>query len=268
MANQKIKKRIIPRGSDPGTVLFTSLMLILLTFFILMNSMAVVDEVRSRLAVGSLLSEFGAASALDDGPGAQLELDLGDKPALRVKDLNQHFSKLLSKMHVDGDVKVYLRDNDLALMLPGYLIAEDDPTTVSAQGRAILQEMARLLSRSDRIVRVEGHEAGDPQRNEPDVERREWLHAMQRSMAASDALLQSGGIHESRLETAAYGSARPFASEDLPWLNSRVELVVVDGANDSRIRAYPFEVRIGNRTFRKVVDETGRERYVRDSVWR
>ena len=57
--NQKKKKKIDDDGADIGIVMTVSLFLILLTFFILLNSIAVLDEHRSRVAIGSLIGAFG-----------------------------------------------------------------------------------------------------------------------------------------------------------------------------------------------------------------
>ncbi|MBW2681247.1 MAG: flagellar motor protein MotB, partial [Deltaproteobacteria bacterium] len=53
------KKKIDDDGADIGMVMTVSLFLILLTFFILLNSIAVIDEHRSRMAIGSLIGAFG-----------------------------------------------------------------------------------------------------------------------------------------------------------------------------------------------------------------
>ena len=45
-------------GSDVGLVMMLSLFLILLTFFILLNSIATMDEKRTRVAIGSLMGAF------------------------------------------------------------------------------------------------------------------------------------------------------------------------------------------------------------------
>ena len=46
-------------GSNVGLVMMLSLFLILLTFFILLNSIATMDERRTRVAIGSLMGAFG-----------------------------------------------------------------------------------------------------------------------------------------------------------------------------------------------------------------
>ena len=51
-----------PIGIDPVLIVSVSLFMILLTFFILLNSLAVPDEKRRRAAIGSLNENFGVLS--------------------------------------------------------------------------------------------------------------------------------------------------------------------------------------------------------------
>jgi chemotaxis protein MotB len=67
----KKKKNIDDDGADIGMVMTVSLFLILLTFFILLNSIAVIDEHRSRMAIGSLIGAFGGL------PGGLSPLETG-----------------------------------------------------------------------------------------------------------------------------------------------------------------------------------------------
>ena len=55
-----------PGGSDPLVVQFTALTMILLAFFILLNSLASLDQRRTKMAIGSLMGSFGI---LPDGTG-------------------------------------------------------------------------------------------------------------------------------------------------------------------------------------------------------
>ena len=58
MARKKKNKE--EAGTDIGVVMTCSLFLIILTFFILLNSIAVIDDKRSRQAIGSLVHAFGS----------------------------------------------------------------------------------------------------------------------------------------------------------------------------------------------------------------
>ena len=57
--NKRQKKKDDDSKADVGMVMTVSLFLILLTFFILLNSIAVIDDNRTRLAIGSLIGAFG-----------------------------------------------------------------------------------------------------------------------------------------------------------------------------------------------------------------
>ncbi|MCU0594180.1 MAG: hypothetical protein MUC98_01780, partial [Desulfobacterota bacterium] len=52
-----------PTGGDGGLTLTVSLFLILLVFFILLCSIAIIDQARVRLAIGSLVGSFGSFHA-------------------------------------------------------------------------------------------------------------------------------------------------------------------------------------------------------------
>ena len=59
MDEERKKKKQDDDGVDIGRTMTVSLFLILLTFFILLNSIAVIDENKKRVALGSLLGSFG-----------------------------------------------------------------------------------------------------------------------------------------------------------------------------------------------------------------
>ena len=77
------------KAADVGLVMTVSLFLILLTFFILLNSIAILDERKVRVAIGSLIGAFGSLpgglSPMKSGesimpptsPMMQREMDVG-----------------------------------------------------------------------------------------------------------------------------------------------------------------------------------------------
>jgi hypothetical protein len=104
----KKKKKIDGEGADIGMVMTVSLFLILLTFFILLNSIAVIDEHRSRMAIGSLIGAFGGL------PGGLSPLETGKSimpPSAPMVKEELTLEKLLSYMNKEtatwpGDIRV------------------------------------------------------------------------------------------------------------------------------------------------------------------
>ena len=264
-----MKKNVIikvrEREVDLGVILFTSLMLILLSFFIMMNTMATPNEERSRKALGSLFSEFGDTVGLDEGIGSDFRVHLGDHPKIRIAEFQSMVEKTMRDIGIDGDVKVFLRDEDWVLVFPGHLLTHDDPKMIPAKSKLLFKEIVSLLSVTDKKIRVEGHSAGyTPHgvQKYSDIDRENWRDSQLRAQAVANFIMQSG-IPEEQLELGAYGATKPVASLEKPQENMRVEIVVVDGMNDARIGFYPFDVRMGHYTFRRILDKNGKAKYIK-----
>jgi chemotaxis protein MotB len=114
---------------DIGMVMTVSLFLILLTFFILLNSIAVLDERRTRVAIGSLLGAFGTLpgglSALKTGetilpPSAPMvmeEMDVPQLMAIMDKTIARYIKieKLTSGEKITINEKALFKENKLSL---------------------------------------------------------------------------------------------------------------------------------------------------------
>jgi chemotaxis protein MotB len=109
------KKNDDDSGVDVGMVMTVSLFLILLTFFILLNSISVKDDNRTRLAIGSLIGAFGGLpgglSPMESGksvlppsaPMTEEELTLEQLMSYVKRDLNELTGDL--KLETVGDRK-------------------------------------------------------------------------------------------------------------------------------------------------------------------
>jgi chemotaxis protein MotB len=104
----KRRKNDDDSGPDVGMVMTVSLFLILLTFFILLNSIAVIDENRSRLALGSLIGAFGGL------PGGLSPMESGESvlpPSAPMIQEELTIAQLMSYVQRDirqlgGDIKL------------------------------------------------------------------------------------------------------------------------------------------------------------------
>ena len=115
MGKRKKRKIDDDSGTDIGMVMTVSLFLILLTFFILLNSIAVFDDNRTRLAIGSLIGAFGGLpgglSPMTSGKSAlpptapmiEEELTLEQLMSYVKRDLKELAGEI--KMETIGDQK-------------------------------------------------------------------------------------------------------------------------------------------------------------------
>ena len=108
MGNRKRKKNDDDSGADIGMVMTVSLFLILLTFFILLNSIAVLDENRTRVAIGSLIGAFGGLpgglSPMESGKSVLPPTAPMIEEELTIEQLMSYVKRDLKEMA--GDIKL------------------------------------------------------------------------------------------------------------------------------------------------------------------
>ena len=124
MGNKKRKKNDDNSKADIGMVMTVSLFLILLTFFILLNSIAVFDENRTRLAIGSLIGAFGGLpgglSPMESGksvlppsaPMIEEELTIEHLMSYVKRDLKE-FTGNIKLETIDGQNKMIINEAGL-----------------------------------------------------------------------------------------------------------------------------------------------------------
>jgi peptidoglycan-associated lipoprotein len=102
-----------------------------------------------------------------------------------------------------------------------------DQSTLSAEGKATAEAIARLLQEAPEVtVSIEGHadERGTNEYN---------LALGQRRAATALDYLSSLGVNRSRLKTISYGEERPFCTEsnEACWQKNRRARFVITGTN-------------------------------------
>ncbi len=227
-----VRRRPVDEGGRGGNfvVLYTSLSVILLSFFVLMNSVAVPDAQRRARAMGSLGDAF---SLFPEGQRAPHEettppvaLDLGGADAGDLGDLAARFSRRVSALAGGDGLEVQHGEDDVRLTLPGALLFAPGEARLHQAARPLLARVAEAASSFPGTVRVEGHTAA-PEGDSPAAA---WLLSGQRAVAVMRYLHESAGIALTHLAAAGYGPYRPVGDNDTAagrQANRRVEIVFV-----------------------------------------
>ncbi len=224
-------------GGEEGPawlITFSDLMTLLLTFFVLLVSMSVIDE-RSKLVVlSSVSSSFGIGSSQFNPkspedkltrvePGAMMEEDMDS-----IKDLLWEDTRHDLNFQENRFVQI-LSINSEVLFAPG-------TSTLSPGGMTLLDRMLPYLRRIRYPLLVAGHTA-----NRRDEEREKYAVDLNvdkmdstwpLSLARAHAVyrhLATGGIPPDRLSLEAFGQYRPRFPDRSPegrLQNRRVDLVL------------------------------------------
>jgi chemotaxis protein MotB len=215
-------------GRENFVVLMTSLSMILLAFFILLYSIAVLDEQRRLAAMGSLLGSFGFMSggfnlSVDEETGRQpLPPSLIDDNAAELNSRLQAF--LVRRGIEDGPAVRGLADGTAVDFRSLFSPGGHEPT---ADGRQVLLELARLV-RSDQRNRLTITGYGD---SGGEMSLRQ---AALRAAAVYRFLVHHGGLNPSAMEMA--GAAVPGVGQ----LTIEIRGGRLRAADEKRERYYRF----------------------------
>lgn len=248
-------------ATDPTVVLFLALMIILLSFFIMLNSMAKQDDARTRKALNSLFGTFGVVPHgvhyMGSMDGASDLPDFGEFDSIRA--LQILMDELEGSEDLPGDVHVELRGDDFRVVLSGDLVFGEGEVALSGACAPLLDRLAKRLLLVEKRVRVEGHAAGAKEELEQLPDGTLWEVSLRRAVAAARAI-EARGIPSARLMAAGYGDTRPLRANDSEAgraANRRVEIIVIDGAEDSHLWREPQTGRIqGISVFRLIGEHT------------
>jgi chemotaxis protein MotB len=217
-------------------VTFTDLMTLLLTFFVLLLSLAVIDERARRIVLGAVSQGFGmdaniynplspkdTAALVEPGP-----MDLPEKDLAALRD----------KIFDDASQDLDFQENRYVqiLSINDQVLFQRGQTVLSATGIALLDKLLPYLQNLEHPLLVAGHTA--PRRDEEGASYRvnftdqgmdgTWFLSFQRASAVYRHLI-SRGIPQETLMLEAFGQFHPRRANTTPEgrrKNRRVDLVL------------------------------------------
>ncbi len=215
--------------SNIGTTMFTSLMIILLAFFIMLTSMAVVDEQRKMEAMGSVLGAFGI---LPGGLGTELgqtdqNLSPSTSPMEIIKNDLENIREVLSQRIIGAKFPVLEGRTSRTITLDDALLFEPDGVEILPEMKPVLLEIAAILKNSDYPVIIEGHT--DDQKPQTEAFRDNWQVSGLRALNVLRFMVEDGGVDPARLSAYGYAGTRPRVANNSPRnrsINRRIDIVL------------------------------------------
>ncbi len=234
MAERGKKKKSEEGGGAPEwMVTFSDLVTLLLTFFVLLLSMANMDKIKFKAAAASLKSAFGVMGTVEQreiAPPKIIEIPpLADDLQQRV--YKQIKSKML-RLKLDKDVElvkdrgaVVLRVNDAVLFAAGQ-------TAIRPEAYDTLKKVAAMVRGLPFHMRIEGHSDAMPFTSVN--EGANWDLSVFRALAVLKFFALNDLFPIDRMSATGYGSQRPLLPNDSPEnraANRRVEFFLENTAS-------------------------------------
>ncbi|MFQ5780479.1 MAG: flagellar motor protein MotB [Nitrospiria bacterium] len=228
------KKGSGEEGSGGGLmVMMVSLNLILLIFFIYLNSIGANDEQRVKKALGSLAGRFGILQeGLHITKGKEILIP-GAPLASRERnqvDMGKAFRALIQEANLEEEVRLSSEGPDLVINLSEKVLFPSGSADLYPDAVPLLGKVAGLIQGSPFPIRVEGHT--DDQPIATDRFPSNWELSAARAVAVLRYLIEKQEIPKDRLSAVGLGAHRPLVPNDTPenrGKNRRVNIVLVKG---------------------------------------
>lgn len=222
----KKKKQTEDAPPDLIMVMTVSLFIILLAFFILLNSLAVPDEERQRLALGSLMENFGVLS------GGFSIMKGGDQKITtekitRISNLLDFSDLIKSDEDPIHDLVVTSGRKRSVITLPAALIFEPGSAEIKTSSHAVLDRISKAIHETEYSVDIAGYMDKNAEASNTGFANRE-LSSL-RALAVLRYFIEKGDVSPDLLTAYGWGEFRPLASNRIREgrvLNRRLEITM------------------------------------------
>lgn len=252
----KSKKKNSEETAAPDLikVMTVSLFIILLAFFILLNTIAVVDNEKKLAVLDSLIGSFGIMTggySVVEGRGGVMTLPGMDNLSSHVdfSDMIIGAEDIIQLIRITADHR------GTVMTIPAHLLFERGDIHLIPGGLKILDRLGETLKKNDYPVEIAAYTDNRPPDYHPDLSNREL--STLRATNILHYLMTEKGLKAERFSAFGWGAYRPIVSnktKETREMNRRVEIVFIHEAVPEKPK--------GIFTFRKfffnVFDETKR----------
>jgi chemotaxis protein MotB len=214
MGRRKKRKGDDDSAVDTGMVLTVSLFLIILTFFILLNSIAVVDEHRTRLAIGSLIGAFGGL------PGGLSPMKSGKSvlpPSAPMIEEKLTLEQLMSYVQKDsngvvGEIKIESDKEGKKIIINERALYNERKHTLKSSIRPFLNKIGTIINQGDFPVEIAGYT--DNVVDKKNGYRSNWELSTIMTLKVLKYFVSDCNVLPARLTAFGNGSNHPIESND------------------------------------------------------
>jgi len=151
-----------------------------------------------------------------------------------IAEMSEEIEGALGKLIAQGDIQVKRKPYWLEITINTNLLFSSGSATLESDARPVLQDVARILSKRDARIHVEGHTDDRPIRNS--IYPSNWELSSGRAATVVNLFAQNG-VDPKRMVAIGYAEFQPVADNDTEEgrsQNRRVAVVVLPGPSPDR----------------------------------
>jgi chemotaxis protein MotB len=208
------KKNDDDSGTDIGMVMTVSLFLILLTFFILLNSIAVIDDNRTRLAIGSLIGAFGGLpgglSPMESGKSALPPTAPIIEEELTLEQIMSYVKRDLKEL--EGDIKLETIGGQKRIIINEEGLFMGNGFNIKPSAQPLLDKLGQIISKGSFPVEIAGYtdNAIHPEKGY----KSDWEISAIMALKVLKYFVSQCGVLPNRITAYGSGSNHPVTSNE------------------------------------------------------
>ena len=219
-----------PKGAPPWMATYADMVTLLLTFFVLLLSMATIEQTKFAVAMTSLR---GALGVMNSRQG--VSIPISNMPMFQIgrgridQVLEQQVQQIMDQVRDENLIELLQAQQNrdfLHFNIAEPLLFESGQAIIKEEASEILAAIAEILNTVPFEIRVEGHTDNIPISTVRFPSN--WELSYARALALTNRFIEHG-VNPSRFQVIGYGEYRPMADNATPQgrgLNRRVEIIV------------------------------------------
>lgn len=218
------------RRGDMQNMMNVTLMMIVLAFFIVLNTLAVPAESKKKAALGSLTGTLGIlpggrSPMKSKGKEISLKPDTFAGPSMKTALLLGKFESYTMETQLAEKVSTIVSKGGVMITIRSDVLFEPGSARLKLSAAGLIAEAAGILNSMEGYIRVEGYTSD----RAPSGAYRDRLElTIARAGAVTRGLVRIGGMESERLSIAGFGAMRPEYpndSEENRAKNDRVRII-------------------------------------------
>ena len=222
-----------PEGSSRGgwEIVYSGFVLILLCFFIMLSSFSTMEEAKVMQFVKSFVT---AVSIMPRGTKLESGLavfpdspDMVDTKSELAKIFNS-LEKLAYEFNLEEEIQLVLTRRGLVMRMSEHMMFGLGSADITAEALPLLQKVGAIISKTDYLIRIEGHTDNLPIRTERYPSN--WELSTARAVNVLRYFIKHHHVDPRRLAAEGFGEFHPVAANDTAEnrkKNRRVELIFI-----------------------------------------
>jgi chemotaxis protein MotB len=220
-------------GAPAWMTTYSDMVTLLLTFFVLLLSMAELDKLKFNEAVVSLRGAFGIVQSktIKDAPSEIAVPRVSVIPYDMLQQVYKQVIMNIEKLELDKDIEVVKDRGAMVLRVTENVLFAPGSSNLKKEAGPVLRKVADLIAPLPFEVRIEGHTDNTSYKDSWNTN---WELSAFRALAVLKYFAENKLLSLDRLSAVGYGEHRPLVPNDSienRALNRRVEFVLEFGGD-------------------------------------